>query len=172
MIWHHPGFCLCTPTHHSVLDCVCLGQMFTSRDDTQSEPGNSCEGSPGLAFPLVLQCLRLWGEGRSPVGLWVGGWCAWCVASPSALFHVPLMSQRAQVRGQPSRGDRVKLHLMNMDEHQARGTIWSALLETKQMSVLRRWRISVITVDFPGLKNSGTTCWVPLCSQQQQLVLD
>ena len=53
---------------------------------------------------------------------------------------------------------------MNMEGRWAQGTIWSTLLEAEQMSLLRGCRISVITVDFPGLKNSISTPWVPLCT--------
>lgn len=60
-----------------------------------------------------------------------------CNMPPSALFHLLLMLQMAWVRGQPFRGLRVKLHLMNMEERHSQGTIWSNLLESKQMSLPR-----------------------------------
>ena len=139
-----------------------LGQMFASRDDAPPEPGNSCEGSPIARAHSGVHKSHAFSERGLLLtpGTVGGGWCAWCNASPSALFHILLMSQRVRARGQPFRGGRVKLHLMNMEDRWAQGTIWSALLEAKQMSLLRGCRISVITVDFPGLKNSISTCWV------------
>ena len=92
-----PLLCLCAANPLSVSDRVWLGQMFASRDDAPLEPGNSREGSPVACAHSdvhVLQRFQVRGVGRSPVGLWggVGGWGAWCSASPSALFHFLLMS--------------------------------------------------------------------------------
>lgn len=127
---------------------------------------------PASAWEPMGSLSRLW---LTPVlthfqisslrGVWhssmleVGFCCAWCNVSRSAVFHVLLMPLIVQVRGQPFSGVRVKLQLMNMEKHWAQGTIWSALLEAKQMILLRGGHISVITVDFPGLKREyGRTC--------------